>query len=200
MEFNEKLQELRKSKGITQEELAETLHVSRTAVSKWESGRGYPNIESLKQISAFYSITIDDLLSGDELLTIAEADQKQKTSVFRDLVFGFLDLSASLLLCVPFFGQKGADTVSSVTLFSLTEISLYMKALYIAAVIAIIACGILTLALQSCGSAFWAGYKNKLSLALNTIGILLFVISLQPYAALFLFFSFAIKTLILTKK
>ena len=40
MEFNEKLQELRKQKGLTQEELAEQLYVSRTAISKWESGRG----------------------------------------------------------------------------------------------------------------------------------------------------------------
>ena len=50
MEFNEKLQELRKKKGLTQEELADILFVSRTAVSKWESGRGYPNIESLRDI------------------------------------------------------------------------------------------------------------------------------------------------------
>ena len=42
MEFYEKLQELRKSRGLTQEELAEMLYVSRTAISKWESGRGYP--------------------------------------------------------------------------------------------------------------------------------------------------------------
>ena len=46
MEFGEKLQELRKKKGLTQEELAEALYVSRTAVSKWELGRGYPNIDS----------------------------------------------------------------------------------------------------------------------------------------------------------
>ena len=50
MEFNEKLQELRKGKGLTQEELAQEIFVSRTAVSKWESGRGYPNIDSLKDI------------------------------------------------------------------------------------------------------------------------------------------------------
>ena len=53
MEFNEKLKELRSSRGLTQEELAEALFVSRTAVSKWESGRGYPSIDSLKEISTF---------------------------------------------------------------------------------------------------------------------------------------------------
>ena len=78
MEFHEKLQELRKQKGLTQEELAESLYVSRTAISKWESGRGYPNIDSLKAIAKFFSVTIDELLSGEEVLTIAEEDQKQK--------------------------------------------------------------------------------------------------------------------------
>ena len=62
MEFHEKLQELRKSKGLTQEELAEALYVSRTAVSKWESGRGYPSIDSLKEISRFFGVTIDELI------------------------------------------------------------------------------------------------------------------------------------------
>ena len=55
MEFNKKLQELRKSRDLTQEELAEALYVSRTAISKWESGRGYPSIDSLKVISRFFN-------------------------------------------------------------------------------------------------------------------------------------------------
>ncbi len=69
MEFNEKLQQLRKQNNMTQEQLAEKLYVSRAAVSKWESGKGYPNIESLKAISKLFSVSIDDLLSGNELLT-----------------------------------------------------------------------------------------------------------------------------------
>ena len=56
MEFGKKLQTLRQSKGLTQEELADLLYVSRAAVSKWESGRGYPNIDSLKAISKLFSI------------------------------------------------------------------------------------------------------------------------------------------------
>ena len=61
MEFNEKLQQLRKNKGLTQEELAQEIFVSRTAVSKWESGRGYPNIDSLKELAKFFSVTVDDM-------------------------------------------------------------------------------------------------------------------------------------------
>ena len=53
MELNEKLLQLRKQKGLTQEALADALFVSRTAISKWESGRGYPNIDSLKAIAQF---------------------------------------------------------------------------------------------------------------------------------------------------
>ena len=49
MEFHEKLLELRKSRGLTQEELAEALFVSRKAISKRESGRGYHGIDSLKE-------------------------------------------------------------------------------------------------------------------------------------------------------
>ena len=61
MEFGEKLRELRKARSLTQEQLAEALYVSRTAVSKWESGRGYPSIDSLKEVSRFFSVTIDEL-------------------------------------------------------------------------------------------------------------------------------------------
>ena len=106
MEFNEKLQELRKQRGLTQEELAQALYVSRTAISKWESGRGYPNIDSLKTIAKFFAVTIDELLSGDELLTIAEENNRQKGKYLRDLVFGLLDCSVAMFLFLPFFGEK----------------------------------------------------------------------------------------------
>ena len=123
MEFNEKLQELRKQRGLTQEELAQSLYVSRTAISKWESGRGYPNIESLKTIAKFFAITIDELLSGDELLTIAEEDNRQKRKYLRDLVFGLLDCSVAMFFFLPFFGEKTGGVIREVSLLSLTGVS-----------------------------------------------------------------------------
>ena len=200
MEFNEKLQELRKQKGLTQEELAEVLFVSRTAVSKWESGRGYPNIDSLKVIAKFFGVTIDELLSGDELLTIAEEDTRQKENHFRDLVFGLLDCSIAMFFFLPFFGQKADTVIEEVSLLSLTEIAPYLRFLYFAVVIGMIGSGLAMLALQNCQTAFWAKNKRMLSFAANTTGVLLFIISSQPYAAAFLFIFLAIKVFMLIKR
>lgn len=102
MEFNEKLQHLRKENNMTQEQLAERLYVSRAAVSKWESGKGYPNIESLKAISKLFSVSIDDLLSGDELLTLAETENRTNINTIYGLIFGILDLSAVIFSSFPF--------------------------------------------------------------------------------------------------
>lgn len=200
MEFNEKLQELRKKKGLTQEELAEALYVSRAAVSKWESGRGYPNIDSLKEISRFFSVTIDDLLSGSEILTIAEEDQKQKNSLLLDLVFGLLDLSVSMFLFLPLFGQRDHDTVYEVSLLALSNIAPYLMGAYIAIIAGMILWGILTLALQNCNGKFWVNYKRRISFLLGGSGTLLFIVSMQPYAAALLFIFLSIKILIFVKK
>ena len=200
MEFNEKLQELRKQKGITQEKLAESLYVSRTAISKWESGRGYPNIDSLKSIAKFFGITIDELLSGDELLTIAEEDNKQKEKHFRDLVFGLLDCSIAMFFFLPFFGQTVNGILQEVSLLSLNEIAPYLRTSYFVVVIGIIICGVSTLALQNCSQIFWVKTKSKTSLLLNIVGVLLFIIGLQPYAAAFLFIFLVIKVLMLIKR
>ena len=106
MEFNEKLQHLRKENNMTQEQLAERLYVSRAAVSKWESGKGYPNIESLKAISKLFSVSIDDLLSGDELLTLAETENRTNINTIYGLIFGILDLSAVIFFILPLFGER----------------------------------------------------------------------------------------------
>lgn len=200
MEFNEKLQELRKQKGLTQEELAESLYVSRAAVSKWESGRGYPNIDSLKEISRFFSVTIDDLLSGSEILTIAEEDQKQKNSLLLDLVFGLLDLSVSMFLFLPLFGQREHETVYEVSLLALSNIAPYLMGAYITIIAGMILWGILTLALQNYNGKFWVNYKRRISFLLGGSGTLLFIVSMQPYAAALLFIFLSIKILIFVKK
>ena len=200
MELNQKLQELRKQKGMTQEELAARLFVSRTAISKWESGRGVPSIESLKQIAQFFSVTVDDLLSSDEVLMLAQARQKQTERGFRDLIFGLLDVSMLLLLFLPLFASKADGLVHSASLLTLTEVEQYLKISYLAVVVAMAVTGVLTLALQGLKSARWTSAKAVLSLTLGIVAVLLLVISQQPYAAVFAFSMLAIKVAVLLKR
>ena len=200
MEFNEKLQELRKQKGLTQEELAASLYVSRTAISKWESGRGYPNIESLKAIAKFFSVTVDDLLSTDEVLTIAEEDGKRKEKHLRDLMYGLLDICIALLLFLPFFAEDADGIIQSVSLIALDGVQAYLKIAYLAVVIGTTVMGVLTLTLQNCQATAWVKSKTTASLALGAILVLLLMISSQPYAAVFAFVLLTIKALMLIKR
>ena len=195
MEFHEKLQQLRKQKGLTQEELAQALFVSRTAVSKWESGKGYPNIDSLKALANFFSVTVDELLSGEQLLSIAEEDRQEKDLRTRALVFGLLDLSLILFLFLPLFGQHTADGAEAVSLLALSYISLYVKIAYFAAVILSALWGTLTLALQTHPFR----HRDLISLLITTAATLLFIISRQPNGATLLLVFLVIKVLMTRK-
>lgn len=199
MEFSEKLQTLRKQHSLTQEELAQALYVSRTAVSKWESGRGVPNIESLKAISRYFSVSIDELLSGEELIMIVDEDGKKRQERMRDLVFGLADCGALALLFLPLFGQHGEEVVRMVALPALTGIAPYIMSVYYALAAALTAAGILTLALQNCECVFWTRHKYTLSLALGMAATLCFIASRQPYAAVFMLIFMTIECTLLIK-
>ncbi|MFK5277783.1 helix-turn-helix transcriptional regulator, partial [Lactococcus lactis] len=66
MELSEKLKQLRADKKITQEKLAEILHVSRTTISSWETGRSYPDLQMIVEISDYFKVSLDFLLREDK--------------------------------------------------------------------------------------------------------------------------------------
>ena len=72
MAFGERLQEVRRAAGLTQEQFAEELNVSRQAVSRWESCRGYPEMEKLLYLCNRYGVTLNQLFS--EEVPLGEAD------------------------------------------------------------------------------------------------------------------------------
>ena len=199
MEFHEKLQELRKQRGLTQEELATALFVSRTAISKWESGRGYPNIDSLKAIAKYFGITLDNLLSADEALELAQSDHVKRQERFRSLICALLDVSAVLLLFLPLFAMETGGEIRSVALVH-GGIRTYMRVLYLSVVSVTVLLGLLSLALQNYPIAFFDKYKQRLSLTLGLAAVLLFVLSRQPYAAVFALVLLAIKAFMLLKQ
>ena len=67
MEFYEKLIRLRKKQGLTQQELAEAIDVSRQAISKWEVGAATPSTKNLRSLSKIFEVSLDDLVDGGEL-------------------------------------------------------------------------------------------------------------------------------------
>ena len=183
MEFHEKLQELRKSRGLTQEELAEGLYVSRTAVSKWESGRGYPSIDSLKEISAYFSVSIDDLLSGEKLIFIAEKENRSNLRKVCDLLLGVTDLLALMLIVLPLYPKTVEGYVCSVNLWRYAETADYNRAVYWFLFLALTACGVWKLVQLGLHAERGRRAVTGISLALSIAAVLYLVLAREAYAA-----------------
>ena len=194
MEFNEKLQELRKARSLTQEELAEAIFVSRTAVSKWESGRGYPSIDSLRELSRFFSVTIDELISPDEIVVAAERDKKEFVGTYSLRICGMLDVLLTLLLFIPAFGN-GSEIPTTVSLLALTGITPWVRAVFACAVASTALCGLCEVAASVYGKSNWSRALLVIGIALSVACVAVFIVARQPYAGVFSFALLVTKTL-----
>lgn len=198
MEFSEKLQELRKSRSMTQEELAEALFVSRTAISKWESGRGYPSIDSLKEISRFFSVTIDDLICSDEMITVAENDKKEFVRKYVSLICNALDVLLAILMFIPAFGN-GSDSSETVSLLGLTGISLWVKIVFIVIISITILNGIYGVIVAGLNRSTWNRHRLVPGVVLSILAVIVFIATRQPYAGIVCFAFLVIKGFLITK-
>ena len=200
MEFNEKLQELRKSKGLTQEELAEKLYVSRTAVSKWESGRGYPNIDSLKEISMFFSVSIDELLSSEKLLFIAENENRRNIKNIYNLLYSVIDLFSVLLIILPLYPNTVNEFVGSVNLLNYNEISGFLKVIYWCSFLLLIFLGVVKLFFIKTNKEKLNRIITIVSVGLNILVVLLFALTREVYALILVFVFLILKVILLYKQ
>ena len=183
MEFNEKLQELRKSRSMTQEELADALFVSRTAISKWESGRGYPSLDSLKQISRYFSVSIDELICPEEIISAAEEEKKASVDRIFTLTCGTLDILLALLLFLPVFGN-GTDKPTSVSLFTLTGISPWIKTVFATVITLSVLNGICCVIISHLDHPVWDRHRLATGMVLSIVSSAIFVLTRQPYAGI----------------
>ena len=193
MEFNEKLQELRKGRGLTQEELAGALFVSRTAVSKWESGRGYPSIDSLREIARFFSVTIDELIGTEEIISAAEKEKRDLTGRGVSFIGNALDLLTAVLLFLPVFGN-GEDSPAAVSLSGLTGVHLWVKTAFLLTIGITALNGLCGLILLHFDRPVWNRHRLVTGTALSVACVAVFIAARQPYAGLFCFALLIIKT------
>lgn len=198
MELSEKIQKLRKERGLTQEQFAEQLFVSRTAVSKWETGRGTPSMESLQMIAKFFGITLDELLRAEEVITIAENENKENISRFASYIDGIFNIAAVVGLLLPLYKVELNNIFYSVPLYQFKG---WLAVLYWIFPMAMAICGVIQIVINR-------GEREKLKRGINIIGVILntgaifvLILSGQPYPSVMFFTLLLIKgTVMLIKK
>ena len=199
MNFGEKIQKLRNQNEWTQEQLAEKLYVSRTAVSKWESGKGYPNIDSLRDIAKLFNKTIDELLSSEEIIDIAKEENTSNIIKASNLVYGLLDIISVLFIFLPLYAKQTEEFVYSVSLLSTDGISNTIKILYVILLSMLSIIGITEIVLNFISNKKIRKIVNVISLVIQTISILFFAMSRQTYLTAIVFVTFVIKIIIALK-
>lgn len=113
MNLADRIQELRKKNGFSQEEFASVLGVSRQAVSKWESGQSNPDLDKIVSISELFNVSTDYLLKG------MENDESNNTKVITDLYYGCFIVFALLAIIIAFFANRFRyDEILFIGLFS----------------------------------------------------------------------------------
>lgn len=87
MNFNEKLISLRKSMGLSQEELGAEIKVSRQTISKWESGQSYPDFQRLVLLSDYFGLTLDELIRNVDVADVRAKNQSNEKldSIYNDV-------------------------------------------------------------------------------------------------------------------
>lgn len=199
MEFHEKLQELRKNRELTQEELAEAIFVSRAAVSKWESGRGYPNIDSLKELSAFFEVTIDDLLSSETLLSIADKENKSNIQSICDQLFGIIDVCSIMLIVLPLYPNTVNGFIYPVNLFEYTQTTSMIRMMYWAMFLTLIIVGAVKLLVANTVNIRLNKVMTKVSILISSMLVLILSMTREAYAIIVVFLLLMVKVVFLLK-
>lgn len=189
MDFGEKLKALRTERGLTQEQLAAKLYVSRTAVSKWETGGGSPNLDSLQAVARLFDVSVDDLLSADDLIVLARDERRSTARSSGMLSFGLLDVLAVVFAFIPLYG---VDDGSLVRMANLADYGASVDfgasfAAMAAAVVSLMFMGAVEIVLAAVGSRRAARIVALVGFAVQALAVVLFASTMQPYATTLMF-------------
>lgn len=119
MEFAKVLREKRKALNLTQQDLADQLHVARQTISRWETNSTFPNLDTLVELSVILDIPLDNLLKGErnDMVKKISSDVRKKKKLERYLIF-IVSIFVILLLWLCFLGYGRANQVVSIDRFN----------------------------------------------------------------------------------
>ena len=130
MKFHEKLKQERKKLNLSQEDLANKINISRQSISKWELEKGYPNIETLIELSELFDITVDELLKGDDFLKrlhYADWNEVRITLTVKDIA-DVLNVCDTVALNLVRSGEIPAKKVAGQWRILKTDLMAYLGA------------------------------------------------------------------------
>ena len=194
MELSKKIKQIRNDNKLTQEQFAEKMLVSRTAVSKWENGTCYPSIDSLKYMSQTFNISLDKLLSSEEILEIAKTENQSNISKCNGLLFCLLDIVRIIFIFLPLYSYKTNDFIYSVSLLNSNDLGTTLKIVFMLIFIMFLILGIIELIFNFKGNN---KLINKISIFLDVTSIFVLLFTKQPYVIALMFVIFIIKTIML---
>lgn len=196
MGFSEKLQKLRTQRNLTQEQLANQLFVSRTAISKWETGRGTPNLDSLQAIAKLFGVSLDELLSTEEVVVMAKNENKRNTEQILCYIDSVLNLMSVFGFLLPMYKVFKNNVYYCVPLY---QYSGFMHKTIFIIQSAILLCGVLGLIFQWKEKEKIYNFVKFSGYILMIIFIFLLIALNHPNASSFCFAFLLIKGMALIK-
>ena len=194
LELSKNIKQIRNDNKLTQEQFAEKMLVSRTAVSKWENGTCYPSIDSLKYMSQTFNISLDKLLSSEEILEIAKIENQSSISKYNSLLFCLLDIVRIIFVFLPLYSYKTNDFIYSVSLLNSNDLGTTLKIVFMLIFIMFLILGIIELIFNFKGNN---KLINKISIFLDVTSIFVLLFTKQPYVIALMFVILIIKTIML---
>ena len=150
-------------------------------------------------IAKVFNVSIDDLLSSEELIDIAEIQTKNKGNILRTLILGITDVMAALLFVIPLFANRFEDRIDIVTLQHLTQASAYVKIAFSVLIGLSLTFGILELIFQNYQTKIKQKIELLLSGAFSSLGIMFAALSNQSNICIFFFVLFLAKILVVLR-
>lgn len=123
MKFSDKLKILRAEHNLTQDELADKIYVTRTAISKWETDNGYPSIESLKLLAKLFGTTVDELINDEDLKHKEDLELKNSKT---NHIIALIGLAVGLISAICLFFIKTPFVIGMLIGLAILSASVYL--------------------------------------------------------------------------